>query len=459
MFFNNIILSSDSYKYSMPFQYPGKTEYVYSYIEARGGQYKEMMLFGVQAYIEQYLMKPITQEDIDEAEEFILAHGEPFYREGWEYILKHHSGYLPLKIKSAEEGAVIPVNNVLVTIENTDPKCWWLPTFIETSLLRATWYCSSVATNSFNIKKLILKYLEKTGTPIDINFKLHDFGNRGCQSQETAALGGMSHLVNFKGTDTVPALVAARKFYRAKMAGFSIPASEHSTITSWGRENEVEAFRNMLKQFGKPGQLLACVSDSFNIYDACSILWGEQLKEEVINSGATVVIRPDSGKPSEVVLICLQLLEQAFGSIINSKGYRVLNHVRVLQGDGIQYSSIEEILKAITQAGFSTDNVAFGMGGKLLGAPQRDDGSWAMKCSAICINGEWKGVVKDPITDAGKRSKQGRVVLYYNDRLGYYSGVEDWNKDAMNVVYYNGTQPHIVDFEQVRNTAECFLED
>ena len=135
----------------------------------------------------------------------------------------------------------------------------------------------------------------------EIGFKVHDFGSRGVSSQETAAIGGAAHLVNFMGTDTMSSLLIHREFYNSEMAGFSIPAAEHSTITAWGRENEVEAYRNMLKQFAKPNALVAVVSDSWNIYEAVEKIWGEQLKQEVIDSGATVVIRPDSGEPIEVV--------------------------------------------------------------------------------------------------------------------------------------------------------------
>ena len=175
----NIILNSDSYKYSQYNQYPKNTEYDYSYIESRGGQWDETVFFGLQAFIKEYLTTPITKEDIDVAEAIITAHGEPFYREGWEYILEAHGGRLPVSIKAAAEGTLIPTKNVLATIVNTDPKCWWLTSFLETAILRAIWYPTTVATNSYESKKIILQALEKTGDPSLIDFKLHDFGARG----------------------------------------------------------------------------------------------------------------------------------------------------------------------------------------------------------------------------------------------------------------------------------------
>lgn len=193
--------------------------------------------------------------------------------------------------------------------------------------------------------------------------------------------------------------------------------SEHSSITSWGKEGEVGAYRNMLNQFAKPGALVACVSDSYDLFNAIDNLWGKALKQEVINSGATIVIRPDSGRPEVVVLLALQKLEAAFGSVTNSKGYKVLNHVRVIQGDGINPDMIETILKTITDAGYSATNVAFGMGGALLQQVNRDTQKFAYKCSSVTVNGEERDVFKDPITDPGKKSKAGRLDLLKHSGL------------------------------------------
>jgi len=412
---HNICLNSDSYKFSQFNQYPKNTEYVYSYIESRGGAWDSTVFFGLQAFIKEYLTTPITQEDIDVAEQIITAHGEPFYREGWQYILDNLEGKLPIVIRSAPEGTIIPTKNVLCTIENTDPKCWWLTSFLETAILRAIWYPTTVATNSYESKKIILNALEKTGDPTLIDFKLHDFGARGVSSMESAGLGAAAHLINFMGTDTVTGLLYCREYYGADMAGFSIPAMEHSTVTSWGRENEVDSYRNMLKTHGKAGAPIAFVSDSYDIFEACK-KWGTELKQDVIDSDAVVVIRPDSGHPSEVVCKCLQILEKYYGSVKNSKGYRVLNNVRVIQGDGIDHSTIRSILFVMEMNGFSADNVAFGQGGALLQQVNRDTMQFAMKCSSVGIQGadglEWRDVYKQPATDPGKNSKRGRVTLW-----------------------------------------------
>ncbi|CAB4162527.1 PncB Nicotinic acid phosphoribosyltransferase [uncultured Caudovirales phage] len=449
----NIILNSDSYKYSQWNQYPEGTEIVYSYIESRGGKWDSTVFFGLQMFLKEYLAKPVTMEDIDEAEAIILAHGEPFNRAGWEYIVREHGGKLPVEIRAVPEGTIVPNRNVLVTIENTDPECYWLTSFLETALLRAVWYPTTVATNSYESKKIIRRYLEKTGDVAGLPFKLHDFGFRGVSSFESAGLGGAAHLVNFMGTDTVAGLLYARKYYGADMAGFSIPAMEHSTVTSWGRTNELEAYRNMLNKYAKPGAILAAVSDSYDIYNACR-MWGTELKQQIIDSGATLVVRPDSGDPVEVVTQCLNILDTHFGSVVNEKGYKVLNNVRVIQGDGINQATIANILEAAEKAGFSADNLAFGQGGALLQEVNRDTLKFAMKCSAARINGKWVSVFKDPITDQGKKSKQGRVTLFKNFNGEFYSGVQDWMKDQLDTVYLNGNIVKEYTFDEVRVNAQ-----
>jgi nicotinamide phosphoribosyltransferase len=431
-------------------QYPVGTTGVYSYIESRGGQYDTTVFFGLQAFIKEYLLDPITQADIDIAEEVWTAHGEPFNRAGWQYILDKHNGYLPVVIKAVPEGTRVPVKNVLATVENTDPNCFWLTTWLETALLRAIWYPTTVATQSRSIKETILTYLEKTGDPSTINFKLHDFGARGVSSMESAAIGGASHLVNFMGSDTISGILFAREYYNAGIAGFSIPAAEHSTITSWGREGEVDAYRNMLTQFAKPGSVVAVVSDSYDVFNACEKLWGEELREQIVASGATVVIRPDSGDPLEINQKLIRILDSKFGHTINDKGYKVLNNVRLIQGDGVNESTVRTILGNFMINGWSADNIAFGMGGALLQIVDRDSQKFAMKCSSAQINGKWVNVQKDPITDSGKKSKAGRVTLYQDSKGAFSSGVEDWPKSALVEVFRDGRLVTEYTFEQVR---------
>lgn len=292
-----------------------------------------------------------------------------------------------------------------------------------------------------------------------IDYKLVDFGCRGVSSMETASIGGAAHLVNFKATDTVPALLFARQYYHAQdMPGNSIPAAEHSTVTSWGREHEVDAMRNMLEQF--PNCSVAVVSDSYNIWDACKVIWGEKLKEHVVKrseTGSTVLVRPDSGEPAEVVLQVVEILGQAFGYTLNSKGFKVLpNCIRVIQGDGISLESTPKILSRLANNGWSAENVTFGSGGALLQKVNRDTQKCAYKCSYVEVNGEGREVYKDPITDQGKTSKKGRLTLEFDGTqwTTIDRGLGDVSKDQLVTVFENGKVVKEYTFEQVRENAK-----
>jgi nicotinamide phosphoribosyltransferase len=412
----NPILRTDSYKTSHFNQYPKGATRVSSYIEPRGGMFEEAVFFGLQAFIKAYLLTPITGYDVDAAAALYEVHGVPFNREGWKRIVTVHKGYLPIEICAVPEGTVMGVRNVQVQVTNTDPELPWLTSYVETALLRAVWYPSTVATLSRRMKQFIWQGLVQTSDDPagQIGFKLHDFGARGAASSEAAMLGGMGHLVNFFGTDTVEAIVGARRFYGEDMAGYSIPATEHSTMTSWGRENEVDAYRNLLVQ--NPKGLVACVSDSYDIFNAVRHLWGEQLRDEVMARDGTLVIRPDSGNPTVMPLDIIELAMEKFGFTVNGKGFRVLPpQVRIIQGDGMDAESIPRLLQNAADRGISVDNFAMGMGGGLLQKVDRDTMKYAMKANAIEIDGVWHDVFKDPITDQGKQSKKGKQALVMFD--------------------------------------------
>ncbi|MDR7297111.1 nicotinamide phosphoribosyltransferase [Pelomonas aquatica] len=459
-----LVLNTDSYKTSHWLQYPPGTTTVFSYIEARGGSTPYTVFFGLQALLKEYFTEPVTDDDVALGAEVCAAHGVPFNREGWLHIVRAHGGRLPLRIRAVPEGMVVPVNHALVTVENTDPACWWLTSYVETALLRL-WYPTTVATHSHATRRLIAESLARTGSLEGLPFKLHDFGARGVSSLESAMLGGMAHLVSFQGTDTMTALLGARLYYGEPMAGFSIPAAEHSTITAWGRDGELDAYRNMLRQFGKPGALLAVVSDSYDLDAAVSQLWGDALREEVIASGATVVIRPDSGDPTTVVARTVRALDAAFGSDVNAKGYKVLRHVRVIQGDGITRESIASILAALESASYSADNIAFGQGGALLQQVNRDTLGFAMKASAAEVDGQWRDVFKAPVTDPAKRSKAGRLTLMRSgtafatvrlDSPGYQQALADGATEVLRTVYENGRLLVDDSFAAIRARAVAF---
>lgn len=456
---NNLILKTDSYKLSHAVQYEEGTERVYSYFESRvGAEWNETVFFGLQAFVKKYLAGVvITPEKVEMAKVFADAHVGPgiFNYDGWMYIATKLGGKLPIRIKAVPEGTPVSVSNVLMTVENTDPKCFWLTNYLETLLVQV-WYPCTVATLSRDNKKTILKYLEETGDPAGIMFKCHDFGYRGVSSDESAMWGGMAHLVNFMGTDTMAGIVAAMEYYKAGMAGFSIPASEHSTITSWGREREVEAFRNMLVKYAN-NPLVACVSDSWDLLYAVRDLWGGELKDMVLAHKGTLVVRPDSGNPLKILPDIINTLGGCFGYRTNEKGFLVLNdHVRVIQGDGITNKTIPLILEELKKCKISADNLAFGSGGGLLQKVDRDTQRFAFKCSSVTVNGHERDVFKQPATDITKASKKGRLALIKED--GKWETILEKNlngrKNYLETVFENGELVKEITFDEVRANAE-----
>jgi nicotinamide phosphoribosyltransferase len=208
----------------------------------------------------------------------------------------------------------------------------------------------------------------------------------------------------------------------------------------------------MIEQFSRPGSIYAVVSDSYNIYNAVENIWGKELKDQVISSCGTLVIRPDSGDPIVVLPRLFNYIENSFGYTVNDKGYKVLNNVRFLWGDGINERSIKSILRMIVDnLGYSADNIAFGMGGALLQIVNRDDLKFAMKASAACIDGEWRSVFKDPITDPGKKSLAGLVTTIKVDgKLQVGVNVES---KVMKCRFVNGQLMNQTTFEEVRALA------
>lgn len=449
----NPILDTDSYKLSHPeLQYPPGMTRMFNYFESRGGRYGSTLFFGLSYLCQEYLSKGFTQAHVNEAADFAALHGEPFPKAAWDRLVAK-GGFYPVKINAVPEGTLVPTHNVLMTVESTDSEAPWVGSWIENQLVRL-WYPITVATQSFFIKKIIFEALVKSSDdPVgEIGFKLHDFGSRGVSSRESAGIGGMSHLVNFLGSDTIEGIRFANFYYKDKMAGFSIPASEHSTITSWGKSNEIDAYRNMVHQFAKPGKMFACVSDSYDLYNTVENIWGDTLREEIKESGATLVIRPDSGNPSEVILKCLHILERKVGMTTNTKGFKVLpKYIRLIQGDGVNEESIREILNVMMANGYSASNIGFGMGGALLQGVNRDTQRFAYKCSNIVVDGEPRDVFKDPVTDKGKRSKAGLLDLIHEN--GEYKTVQGLRRNsALIPVFENGkilVQPTLAEIRKI----------
>jgi nicotinamide phosphoribosyltransferase len=423
----NPILNTDSYKLTHWWQYPPDTRHIYSYVESRGGMFDETMLAMLQYIVKSnFAGQVFTPDDIEEARRIAYAHfgGHPksFNYQGFKSLYAKHGGRLPLRIRAVKEGTVVKSLNALITIENTDPEFYWLTNWAETVLLQV-WYPITVATLSRAIKQVIGRALVRTGDPSLLPFKLHDFGFRGVSSKESSAIGGAAHLLNFFGTDTLAAIQLLNQFYSADLtakdplncAGYSIPASEHSTITAWGEANENQAYANILENC--PEGVVACVSDSYDIYNAVRNLWGGALRDKILQRKGTLVIRPDSGDAVAVLEELFKIVAEVFGYEVNKKGWKTtVPNVRFIQGDGVNFYTIQNITAQLTRKGWSQDIWSYGMGGALLQQVNRDTLKFALKCSAIDRSGKWHNVYKNPKTDPSKASKGGRFNLIHNGK-------------------------------------------
>lgn len=482
---DNLILCTDAYKYSHHRFYGSvNMSKMISYMESRGGKFSETVFYGLQIFLKQYLEGiAITTEEIDEADSILVGkfgvfgRDDVFDRSKFDYIVKKYDGRLPVSIKAVPEGTVVGTKNVLFVIESLDPECAWLTNFLESILLQV-WYPITVATLSREVRKIVDAAFRKctnydtTTREFLVDFVLNDFGFRGVSSVQSAKIGGSAHLVNFSGSDTVIASKLIRDIYNTdKVYGKSIPATEHSIMTLLGEEGEVEMMRQVLLEF--PTGLVACVSDSYNIFRACAQYWGQDLIDLILSRpaepGNQLVIRPDSGHVINSLREIFHILFEKFGYTTNDKGYKVLPpQVRVIQGDGVNLESIREIYAMLEDEKISPENLALGMGGKLLQADiNRDTQNFATKACSAVVNGKEVNVVKSPtemdefcqITKSFKKSKQGKLKLVKNPDGTYRTVTSmdadfDTVKDELVEVFRLGELPVEYTFDEIRERAK-----
>lgn len=468
---NNIITLTDSYKLNHWNQYPKGTENVYSYFESRkGAKFDNTVFFGLQYTLLEYLVgRVVTREKIERAAKLAKAHfgnDKYFNREGWEHILNAYNGKLPLRIRAVPEGTPVPVSNVMMTVENTGgPKTAFLTNALE-SLLTHVWYPCNVATLSRETKKMIKFYRELTSENNDgLQFMLHDFGFRGCSSVESAAIGGAGHLINFLGTDTLVAIETIVDYYDGNEEfegiAYSVAATEHSIMTSLGRDGESEVVNSLLNEY--PTGILSVVADSYDYYKFVQETVGVRFKQRILERDGVFVVRPDSvtpdhNTPEDLVAWTLESLRHSFGATLNKKGFYVLNpKVRVLWGDGIDKDGINKILDRARVDGYSAENLVFGMGGGLLQKHNRDTQRNAFKSSAQKRDGIWHDVQKAP-KDTSKMSKKGRLKLIRE--VGAHGSVwktvaeNEPGKDELVTVFENGELIRKYTIDEVRANAQ-----
>lgn len=460
----SMILRSDSYKGAHAHSYRPGIKGMSSYGEARVSKDTITVPAGMQMLLKRYFTQRITMAHIDEAEEFSLKHfGYSLVaRKDWEKVVKQYNGYTPLIIRSAKEGTKVPGGNALYTVTVLDEDLYWMSAYFETIILRGIWYPTTIASMDFAIKQDIIEYYELSGADKSmIPFALHDFGGRGVTCAEQAEIGGFAHLINFMGSDTIEGVLAANHFYKCDMSAFSVYATEHSVECSFGLDEEGEAnyLKHQIEAAKKLGaKILSLVIDGKDVYRCAAKLCSPEFVKIIEESGIKVVFRPDSGDMMEVVPRILKLQEDAYGFDYTAKGFKKIRTVGIIQGDGVDHSSLRSLLGLITVGlGYSADCVIFGSGGALLQKVNRDTLKFAQKASSILFDGEWIGIAKDPVTDSGKKSKEGVLTLVKDIVTGAISTVRidqgelhHTLEDLHQIVYHYGDLYNEIDLEEVR---------
>jgi len=456
---------TDSYKPSHPFLYPESIKSV-AYGEFRCGyngdkEDTRLLFYGIRYIIENYISVKWTIQDVELAEKFYETHNAgyqkfPFPKDLFLKFIKENNGYFPVKIEALPEGTACHVHTPVyqITAENEYAV---LITFLET-LVTMSWYPTTVATLSRRARDVVEQAYNDT---VDedgywsLESRLHDFGFRGCTSIEQSVIGGSAHLINFTGSDTMSAGYYIQfKLNNGKPVASSIPATEHSVMTA--HKTEKDAILRMIDKFGSG--VFACVMDSFDYVNALNNII-PSIAAQKVEKGGFMVLRPDSGDQVEVVMMALRAADKVFGSTVNKKGYKLIKGCGVIQGDAVTIESMKKILNAAKEAGYSAQNIAFGMGAGLLQKLNRDTMSFATKlCHITYADGTQRDIMKSPKTESSKISLPGEFVVKRNEHgvpIVYPKEIcaENDPENLLRVVYDYGKVIEWDDFNTIRERA------
>ncbi len=457
----NPLLLTDGYKTGHHQQYPKGTTLVYSNFTPRSNKYApegcdEVVSFGQQmimkqihkAFENEFFSKPKEEVCGEMKRELSLYLGTDYDVSHFEAL--HDLGYLPINVKGIEEGTLVPMKVPVLTIYNTLPEFYWVTNYLETIISNLLWKPMTSATIAHTYRKVLTKWQEKTDAEKGwfIDWQGHDFSMRGMDSVEATIASGLGHLTSFSGTDSLPAIYGARKFYGEKeFVGGSVNATEHSVMCAGSKDDEIGTFRRLLETY--PKGILSVVSDTWDLWKVCTE-HVVTLKEEILARDGKLVIRPDSGDPVDI--LCgiddykqdedgtmykvhltsgmfkdrgrkistaeqkgvIELLWDVFGGTINEQGYKVLDsHIGAIYGDSITIDRADEICERLEAKGFASTNVVLGIGSFTYQYNTRDTFGFAMKATYVEVNGEGREIFKDPITDDGvKKSAKGLLRVF-----------------------------------------------
>ena len=494
----NPLFLTDGYKTSHNKQYPNGTTLVYSNFTPRSNKYapkgcNEVVVFGTQMVMKQ-LHEAFDKEFFSKSKESVC--GEMKFELssylGSEYDVSHFEalhdlGYLPIHVKSLPEGTLSPIKVPVITIYNTHPDFFWVTNYLETILSNLLWKPMTSATIAHQYRKVLTSWMEKTDKERAwfIDWQGHDFSMRGMDSIDAVVSSGLGHLTSFMGTDSLPTIYGARKFYNEEgFVGGSVPATEHSVMCAGSKDDEIGTFRRLIETY--PTGILSVVSDTWDLWKVCTE-HVVTLKEEILaRKDGKLVIRPDSGDPVDILcglntdkdLIhtfeiaetpeykgVIELLWDVFGGTINEQGYKVLDsHIGAIYGDSITIDRANEICRRLAEKGFASTNVVLGIGSFTYQYNTRDTFGFAMKATYVEINGEGREIFKDPITDDGtKKSATGLLCVEElpDGKIGLYDKVT-WNTEdtgLLQTIYKDGVFYNQTTLTEIRKKISNLIQN
>lgn len=502
-------LETDFYKVShamnvkgtnTPALHPEKIETVYETLTPRQNTYfkydDKMVVFGYEFFMHDLLnswQKEFFDKDWDEIKPDFevfrdMSNDQVYNSMVAKFKELHDLGYLPLEVRSLPEGSLVPMRVPALSIRNTDKRFYWLPGFLETTLLANTFVTTGTASVARQFRKIAEHYADLSAEDKSyIDFQFHDFSQRGQHGDEASVLAGIGHLSSFKGTDAIPAVAALKQVYSKtdphELFGASVVATEHSIMESLAgeygtdKDGQIAAYRSLIKR--NPDGILSVVSDTYDYWQVIDEVL-PSLKNEIMKRNGKLVIRPDSldeyraktgqhiHNTAEQLVVSLQALYDTFGGHVNKKGYKVLDpHIGLIHGEGISLDNIRPIFDAILKAGFSAENVIFGVGAYVYSVKvSRDDFGQALKASACVIDGQEKVIFKAPHSkkEAFKRSPHGAVSIHGTS--GNYKMIEnltmeqaaDDPENQMKLLYRPGQGARLTPLHTVRQRIHDSLK-
>jgi len=516
------ILLTDGYKLDHRRQYPEGTEFVYSNWTPRSNSYfpeatDGAVVFGVQYMIKKFFIdefnKGFFKRPKDEVvNEFAHRVREFLGEEAFQKIGTKHIedlwelGYLPIKIKALPEGTVCPIRVPALTFINTKPEFFWLTNYFETLISNTLWLPMTSATTSRLFLKELSRHAKKTGYYDDPNvvlgFSCHDFSMRGMSGIEATIASGMGHLTSFCGTESIPAIKAAERYYNADSSkgtiGSTVPATEHSVMCAGGMDDEFETFKRLITKT-YPNGFVSIVSDTWDYWQVVED-YLPRLKSIIMSRDGRVIIRPDSGCPEDI--ICglntkpgydskiingkyfykernaeewkecsegqyfgtYEMMWKIFGGTMTKLGYKMLDtHIGMIYGDSITLARQKEIYSRLEYKGFCASNLVLGVGSYSYQYKSRDSLGFAMKATWCRINGESKEIFKKPKTDSGmKNSLKGLICVKEID--GKITAIDQVdvpteNTGLLQTVFEDGKLVKEYTLEEIRENIKSSIKE